>query len=301
MKLLQTFQTEYQVKPLSMLRVRDVIQIRTAEWGVVCLKPLRNSEEAEFITAVLTHLRQNGFHRVPKVFLTRAHSGYCTLGKQTYMVTNWFNGVNPNFEKFSLVRDAAATLAEFHRYSHSLPATLIPERKWKVDELASKVSMVRRRIEGTQDDTLKPLLSFCQDAFDSLKTNSLVTAAIRGERNKRAFIHGDYNFPNLIRVNGCMYIIDFDNTSAHVRVRDLTHLIQRNCLYKTQQTQQLIDTYNSVRSLSIEELALLKTLLKVPFTVARSMTSKGRVRKSVLLQIPSERQIEQYHRAIDLL
>lgn len=84
-------------------------------------------ERLEFIQAVLWHVHQEGFRRLPLPLETRTHAGYVVEAGHLWELTPWLPGradyhAAPSPRRLS---NAVSTLAEFHRAAVSFP---LPER-----------------------------------------------------------------------------------------------------------------------------------------------------------------------------
>lgn len=87
-----------------------------------------NQQRLEFIQAVLWHVVQEGFTRLPLPLETRTHGGYIRHEGQFYQLEPWLAGradyrASPSSEK---LKAALAALAEFHLAAASFP---LPENQ----------------------------------------------------------------------------------------------------------------------------------------------------------------------------
>ncbi|HVC95739.1 MAG TPA: phosphotransferase, partial [Pirellulales bacterium] len=80
-------------------------------------------DRLEFIQAVLWHVVQEGFHRLPLPLETRSHAGFVCEAGTLWEMTPWLRGRADYHEAPSRTKLAAAVtaLAEFHRASASFP------------------------------------------------------------------------------------------------------------------------------------------------------------------------------------
>jgi len=95
--------------------------------GLLCLRrwPAEHPspDRLEFIQAVLWHVHQEGFHKVPLPLETMAHHGYVRHAGHLWELTPWLPGQADYYRAPSLARLRAAmtTLAEFHRAAECFP------------------------------------------------------------------------------------------------------------------------------------------------------------------------------------
>ncbi len=140
------------------------------------------------------------------------------------------------------------------------------------------------------------LLALCEEVLYRLQQPK-VRAAIQQEQKAAALIHGDYNYPNLVKDRQLkIHLIDFENCSLHVRMKDLSHLLHRNCLWNATKMLRAIDFYQRYRPLSTQDLHLLHTLLISPYHVVRNLRIGGF--RSAKRVIPSFVHLNKYRREL---
>ncbi|HUY88932.1 MAG TPA: phosphotransferase [Pirellulales bacterium] len=116
--------------------------------GLLCLRcwprehPSR--QRLEFIQAVLWHVSQEGFRRVPLALETRTHAGYVCESGRLWELAPWLPGKadyrqSPSAER---LQAALTTLAEFHLAAASFP---LPDRG------PALVPGIRERFERVED------------------------------------------------------------------------------------------------------------------------------------------------------
>lgn len=111
-------------------------------------------------------------------------------------------------------------------------------------------------------------------------------AAIRREIRAKAYVHGDYNYHNIVVDSSGHYnLIDFDKTALQVRMYDLAHIMYRICPWNDDRASRLIEIYDRARPLSRGDIRLLVALLCLPGSLIRSIHWGGKLdipRKEVL-------------------
>ena len=122
--------------------------------GTLCLRrwPLEHPSQTrlEFIQAVLWHVQQEGFLKVPLPLETRAHRGYVWYSDHLWEITPWMPGeanylAQPNRAKLAA---ALTALAMFHRAAESFP---LPE------PARAQVPAVQQRLQAFDDWTTSDL------------------------------------------------------------------------------------------------------------------------------------------------
>jgi Ser/Thr protein kinase RdoA (MazF antagonist) len=283
---------EYGIHILKQVKVRDVFQLFTQNHGILCLKGYDQPEpDIRFIAQVFKHLAESDFRYGPKLLLTLSQSPWITRNEVHYMLTNWVIGENPNFNRRTLFKKALRILARFHSVSQGLTAIDVPETRIRYSRLGERIKAYRN-ILG-EYPKMGRLISMCNEALEHLNQPTVVKA-IEQEQARLAFVHGDFNYPNLVlNKSSSIHMIDFDNTSLNVRMLDLSHILHRNFPWQGKKTLQWFEYYNQKRLLSPEDLHLLHALLLVPYPVIRSIQLQKRV-QHVKIILPTSKQISNY-------
>ncbi|MFK7693033.1 phosphotransferase [Paenibacillus sp. HJGM_3] len=275
----------------------DVYKVRT-ENGVYCLKPYEfHAEDVQFIGRILGYLEERGFSRGPKVYPTVEQAAFMTHNGVFYMLTNWVKGDRPDFSKRMDYKKGIRTLAKFHAVAEGFPLEEVPAGRVRYSGLSSEVTEYKELLSSyTHTGHLVPL---CEEALGRLQQAGSLEA-IDTEAQLSAFTHGDYNYPNMIKdPHRKIHLIDFDNSSLHVRMKDLSHILHRNCLWDGTEMLRWIDYYHKHRSLSSGDRCLLHALLVAPYHVVRNIRIGGiRHAKRV---IPSQARMQKYQRELSVL
>jgi CotS family spore coat protein len=292
MLLWSDVEQEYGIHILKPIKVRDVYQLITQNHGILCLKSYNIPEqEIRFIAQVFTHLAESDFRRSPKILLTHSQFPWITRNEVHYMLTNWVAGHNPDFNNRTHFKKALRILAKFHSVSKGLTALDVPETRIRYSRLGERITSYRN-ILGEYPKTGR-LISICNEALEHLSRPTVVKA-IEQEKAAFAFVHGDFNYPNLILDRSrSIHMIDFENASMNVRMQDFSHILHRKFPWKGKETLRWIEYYNQKRLLSVEELHLLHTLLLVPYPVIRALKLQKRV-QHVKIVLPTSKQVRNY-------
>ncbi|OXL86850.1 sporulation protein [Paenibacillus sp. SSG-1] len=278
-------------------RVKDVFRIRT-RLGTYCLKGYDvQVEEVFYIARVFACLDERGFTRSPKVYPTTALSPVMIHQGSVYMLTNWVHGRQPDFGSAADLRKGLRSLARFHAAAEGFPAGEAPASRIRYFDLEKDVSDYKDLL-GCYENT-RHLVPPCEEAISRLREPA-VLAAITAEQQASAFIHGDYNYPNLIKdKRGKLHLIDFENSSLHVRMKDLAHILHRNFTWNAGGMLRAVEYYQRHRQLSAPDLSLLHALLSAPYPVVRSIKIGGI--QSAARVIPSTDRFLQYQKELGAL
>jgi Ser/Thr protein kinase RdoA (MazF antagonist) len=280
MSLCPLIQEAYGITIIKRKKVRDVFCLTTEKNGILCLKSYQKPEpEVAFIAQVLKHLSESNFQFSPKLLLTRNQTPWITFNEEHYMLTNWIVGMEPDFKNEHNYKKAVRLLARFHSAAQNFQATDVPDARVRYNDLGSKIIHYRNILSGYAE--MKNLVLLCDEALERL-SHPMVIKAIELEKTAEALVHGDYNYPNIIRDSSRnFHIIDYENTSMNVRMLDFSHILHRNFPWMGKETMRWIEYYDSKRSLSAEDRYLLNTLLLIPYPVVRAALLKKHPRNFI--------------------
>ncbi|USB33105.1 phosphotransferase [Paenibacillus sp. YPG26] len=294
MQLWPIVETGYGIRIRRATRVKDVYKIETGH-AVYCLKAYDfPEEEVRFITRVLSCLDEHQFTRSQKVYPTVDQAAYLSHEGTYYTLTNWVHGQQPKFARTSDLRRGIATLAKFHLLATGFPALEAPESRIRYSRLPGELSDYKNLL--LPHPRTNHLVEQCDEALELLQQPK-VLEAVQQEQVNGAFIHGDYNYPNLVKDRkNTIHLIDFENTSMHVRTKDLAHILHRNCLWNAAGMLRLIEYYQRYRPMGTSELRLLLALLTAPYHVVRNLRIGGL--RSAGPIIPSPGLLRRYQREL---
>lgn len=302
MQLWADIEQMYQVRILHRKKIRKgLYRIETNEYGAICVKQFKQSERrVEFIIRVMQQLCQQGFLTSPRIISTPRHQSSIRIGENHYVLSNWVQGRSPNFKNLSEWRSGIQTLAKFHLLAEGFLLTEVPKERKNYDAIFKSVKRAKRVINKVIHAQLKyTYLSHWVDVFAEHVQEKSVQKAILAEKRKGAFIHGDYNYPNLVRgQDGRIHIIDFDNASMQGRMVDFAHLLHRSATWNAPRMIQAIEEYQKIRPLSPEDMHFLFALLHMPYPVMREYRINGAHHLFNKLHIPTQQHLIEYSKQL---
>jgi CotS family spore coat protein len=287
----------YDVNIKEMFSVRDVHQLITRERRAFCVKGHDIPEsEIHFIARVFAHLSKSGYRYSPVITPTKSKALWVTRGHTHYMLTNWITGKSPDFKDRTAFKKAIETLAAFHHHAKGFAHKDVPARRNRYSLLPNTIRSYRTSLSRYgRIGSLSAFTSLFDAALHYLNQPVSMTA-IKQEKSAGAFVHGDYNYPNLVAdADGFYHLIDFENTSLHVRMTDLAHILHRNMAWDGPEIVRWVEKYDRVRPLSREDRYLLYALLHVPYPLVRAIRRNKSSHKITEL-IPTAKAIDQYVR-----
>lgn len=290
MSMRSLIEEKFGIHIVQRVKVRDVYKL-IARNRSYCLKGYAVSEEeVRFLARIFTFLEQRGFNRGQRLYPTLQQTPYITRGNVHYMLTNWVEGRNPNFKQKADFKKAIRTLAKFHSAAEGFPIAEAPAGRVRYSTKRSDLSEYIA-ILGKYKSTTH-LVPLCEQVIESFNRPRVIQA-MEAEQRAGAFVHGDYNYPNLVKdTERKLHLIDFENSSLNIRMQDLSHILHRNFLWNGKEMLGWIDYYERKRPLSKQDLHLLHALLSAPYHVIRNIKIAGiRHARSV---IPTRGQLKMY-------
>ncbi len=278
-----------------MKRVRDVHRLLTTKGRLLCSKSYPFPEsEVHFIAKVMIHLAEAGFQYSPQIVSTSDQALWTKRKEKTYMITNWVRGRSPDFKERSEWKKAIRVLAAFHHHAECAALRDLAPGRDRFALLQNVIENYRTNLSKYQTKgDMSACVSLCDDAIRYLKQPESMEA-VKREASVYAFVHGDYNYPNLIiDSHGNIHLIDFENTSLQARMTDLAHILHRNFAWKGDETLRWIEYYDRFRPLSHEDRHLLFALLHVPYPLVRAIRL-NKCSQKINNAVPQIRKIDQY-------
>ncbi|MFC5468811.1 phosphotransferase [Cohnella suwonensis] len=279
----------------NMTKVRDVYRLLTTRGRVLCIKSYPIPEpEVRFIAQVMIHLAETGFRYGPRIIPTRDQALWTMRKEKAFMITNWVRGRAPNLGDRLEWRKAIRMLADFHRHAERMEIRDVPPERNRFAKLPNIIADYRKNmLEYPSVENMSACVSLCDDAIRYLSEPESLEA-IKYEESVRAFVHGDYNYPNLVfDRRRFIHLIDFENTSHQVRMADLAHILHRNVAWKGDETLRWIEHYDRTRPLSSGDRHLLFALLHVPYPLVRAIRLH-KCRQKIRNAMPKSKMIDQY-------
>lgn len=244
------------------------------EQGPLCLRrwPREHPtlERLEFIQAVLWHVDQEGFHRVPLPLQTEHRHGHVWHEGHLWELTPWLPGEADFRQRPSppRLRHALQALAGFHRAAASFPLAepgpaISPgmgERSARLDSLiAGRLSKLRAAVDGGAWPELdrrarelvalaEPLLPRLQPALRTASSLSVpLQPCIRDIWHAHVLFVGD-------EVSG---LVDFGSMRPDSVAADVARLLGSMAADEADAWRRGLDAYQSVRVLTSHELELV--------------------------------------------
>lgn len=277
---------EYDVEVRSTRRIRGAFFCDTNE-GTMLLKETKiSARRAPLLYEILNYLeKQEGF-RVDTPVFTKSGELLCTGRDGTkYMLKKWFAGRECEVKREADVVEAARHLARLHQSfvwrerNDSVDEENIPftgrapeEEALRHNRELKKVrAFIRDRVSKSQFEYL--FLENFERMYDLAErvTERLQSGACRGLYSecieKRALIHGDYNYHNVLMVSYIPAVTNFEHFRIDIQAQDLYYFL-RKVMEKHQWNEQLgmrmLNAYEAVRPLNSAEREYIALNLAYP-------------------------------------
>jgi homoserine kinase type II len=242
--------------------------------GTLCLRrwPIEhpNPSRLEFIQAVLWHVDQEGFHRIPLPLETRHHHGYVWHEGHLWELTPWLPGRADYREKPSAARlhSALTALARFHRAAVTFPlpetgpvaSPGIAERRDKLRSLlAGRSDELRAATESGLWPDLTPRACGLLTLFAELAPKILVGLERAAQIHVilQPCIRDIWHAHILFDRDEVSGIVDFGSMRPENVAADVARLLGSLARDNPEDWGRGLAAYQSVRPLSDDELALV--------------------------------------------
>lgn len=273
--------TQYGINVIDIKQRRKLYKI-TAEEGVFSLKEYSRVKQVAFQVAALEHLAKQRFEFVPKIVYSKTGNPLSTGDGKYFFLTEWIEGSIVSINNLQKLEIASSLLAHFHLFSSNIESDFIKQENYQFNEGVSFFGMSLSRMKDLLMRWSKEYKSEALlEAFQMLTTISKdfpedqFTHLVQLEKNENAFIHGDYNYPNIIdSPNKSLYLIDFDKSQLAIRITDLLNFCHLHMGEGGERCMPILKAYHKVRPLSQLEFDVLKFHLLFPSRIIWNVISR---------------------------
>ncbi|HHV92972.1 MAG TPA: CotS family spore coat protein [Firmicutes bacterium] len=248
--------------------------------------------ELEYVHGVLEHLAGKGWKRALPFHLTKDGLPYVEIPEGLFYVTSWIQGEEINSDDPFHLEMAAKIIGEMHRLlqdhrgpdncPRSFPAHWQDKYAGQAEDLeryrqqaeSARKGKFGRRFWKVADDFIR-LISIGLQLLDEAGYDRLMQV-----EDFITVCHTSPTAGNLIAgSDGKIYLIDFDNARADLRIYDLGKMILRHSGWDIDKAVFIIRSYQEANPLTREEISLLPGLCAFPtkgWQVARSFFEEGK-------------------------
>lgn len=275
--------TEYDLIPLTVEKVRSVYKITTKD-STICLKKIRHGTIKIINGYYLTEqLHKVNFNKTAKYYKTKNNELFVTFGKYIYYITEWLEGKECDIKKTDEAVNCAKLLAEFHLASMNIDKSQLyinnNIRNWHkiflkcLNDLEAYKNSINVKISRSIFDIKYEgyIPYFYERGFLAVKllTKSSYNIVCSEASNIKTICHNSFYYQNIIKNDSGYYIIDLNSIVINLQIYDLGKMISR-LMYTNEyswdfnKAKLLIDAYNTVNKLSLDELEIMLSLIIFP-------------------------------------
>lgn len=275
--------TQFGFEIYELIPMKGVYLIKTNK-GNKCLKKVNYGvQKLMYIYKAKEHIINMGFDRIDRNNITPQGVPHAFVNDDIYVVTNWINGRECDFKKEEELRKASKTLGMFHLAARDftpddgvmvrcdigrLPNTF----EKRLSTLNKMRDIARKNKRKTEFDMLylsnvdfyiklaqKTIRSFNFECY-----NKVCEDALRG----KVICHHDYTYHNILfDEKEDVHVIDFDYCKWEIQVYDISTLMVKALKrldWEIDKGKLILESYNSIKPLTLDEVSILKSLLSFP-------------------------------------
>mgnify|MGYP000943814744 CR=1 FL=1 len=242
-----------------------------SEKGVFCLKRLKQTrEKALFSVEAQRYIKSKGGN-VPEVILNKAQEAITDHNNELFVLYEWIEGKQLNFDKKEDFMAAMEGLARFHHFSKGYQP---PENaristkiaKWP-DQYRSMLSRLTewKSISGRKAGTavydaylkwVDPIMALGEKAIQYLEGSCYSSLSIPGSPAV-VLCHQDYGEGNALQTPSGVWILDLDGVTFELAARDLRKIILKTMenrgKWQEGSMAEIVSWYERSNALSAEE------------------------------------------------
>lgn len=231
----------YQLKSYNAFRN---LYICTTDSGIKVIKSVANKiPSLLFQHSVKEHLYQNGFKYLDRFHLSLDKTPYYAYQGNIYVMTDWLEGRECDFNHLEDIKKAISTLADMHKLSKGLVPVegsfakpydedLSFVIKKRIREFHTIKKKIKRQSHMSNFDLLfiknyKKYEEYSQRALEWLEKMDYHQIKAKVEKEKY-FYHNDYTYHNLILVpDGSLFVTHFEQCRYGLPVYDLIYILKK--------------------------------------------------------------------------
>lgn len=275
--------TQFGFEIYELIPMKGVYLIKTNK-GNKCLKKVNYGvQKLMYIYKAKEHIINMGFDRIDRNNITPQGVPHAFVNDDIYVVTNWINGRECDFKKEEELRKASKTLGMFHLAARDftpddgvmvrcdigrLPNTF----EKRLSTLNKMRDIARKNKRKTEFDMLylsnvdfyiklaqKTIRSFNFECYNKVCEDAL---------RRKVICHHDYTYHNILfDEKEDVHVIDFDYCKWEIQVYDISTLMVKALKrldWEIDKGKLILESYNSIKPLTLDEVSILKSLLSFP-------------------------------------
>lgn len=249
--------------------------------SLLCLKRLRQSyDKASFSVNAQIYIKSKGGN-VPGILLTVDKKAILQYNDELFVLYEWMDGRELNFNNNSDLAYAIKGLAAFHLASKGYTPDASYRISSKINKWPNQYESMGNKLKKWKEDAYdrkssNPYFSYIQtvDSMLVLSDNAqrLIAAShyneLSANNESQVLCHQDYGTGNALLGKNGVIILDLDGVTLDFPMRDLRKLIFKYeepfGKWQSKMLSDIVDWYSEINPLSLEEKEILYIDLLFP-------------------------------------
>ena len=294
-----TILEQYDIDVKSTRKVRDAVLCESRQ-GLFLIKELHFSEKRLYILEQLgRHLRQQGCDNIDWILKTKENELFCISEEGAkYFLKRWFSGRECDIHKEKDVLDATVNLAKIHRAVrgdecdenvglHVTEAEDLRQEFFRHNREMKKVrAFMRDRVDKgdfeltflRHFDSMYATAGLALERLNHSNYEELLTEC----REKRALVHGDYNYHNVLMTYSGIATTGFEHVQSNIQVTDLYYFLRKimeKNQWNTALGDKILNCYQKIIPFAQGEMEYIAICLAYPEKFWKVANSYYRSRK----------------------
>jgi len=264
----------------AVLPYRDAYIINTPK-GKKCLKSTRLSEgRILFIDSVKEHLYKNGFQSIDRYVNTLNGKPYVNIDNQYYILSDYVEGRECDFNNSDDVSKAARLLASMHKASRGYvspkgcePRDYLGKLPYYFQKRLNELKRIKKRAakgKSKFDYLVTQYIDYFYEIGEKVIRNLMDSnyfKLVEQSRQSGQICHHDFTHTNIICGRNSMSVINFEYCCYELKVYDMANFLRRKmrkCNWKLDEAAVILKEYGNIESISRDEFVILKLMIEFP-------------------------------------
>lgn len=266
----------------------------------LCLKRLNKTyDKALFSVNAQIHIKASG-GKVPGIIANQTRESIVKYNDELFVLYEWIDGVDMNFDEAADLREAVQGLAAFHIASKGYLPPFGSQVSTKLGKWPSQYKSMQKKLTSWKEEAslyqeqpqykayleyADSMISLADQAHDRLLKSNYGAFVSEGSPYV-VLCHQDYGRGNSLSTPDGVYVLDLDGVTYDLPARDLRKIIGKNAENKGQwqaeSIEKIINWYNDINPLDDKEIDILYIDLLFPhwfFGLVKNKFQKGKTLK----------------------
>jgi CotS family spore coat protein len=259
---------------------KDGFLVVTNNEKLILKKSNLSNERLLFIHAAKEHLFKNKFENIDRYICTYDGKPFISVENTNYVMINYIEGIECNFDNKSEIVNISRLLASFHKASKGFaPQGNIVKRSdlgkmpllfsKRLDEI-KKLKKVAKKGKTKFDylflQNYDYFSNIAEHALNSIN-NSNYKEIVNKTREDGIFCHHDFTHHNILHTDKKYFIVNFDFCCYELKVYDIANFLRRKmrkCNWSINEARIILNEYRQIEEITEDEMKILKIILQFP-------------------------------------